>query len=955
MPIVRRDGSASSRGTAGIPIDITLTRAEVNPFIPASLIGTGRTETNYNPRRRLIPLTGNFTTSMLIRAFRPQDVSAEGVITGRPYYGVVTTANRPASNHFGAITPVAIVPSDWRDDNPFSNYYGPTVATFRSVAEPDTNPTTYTNTLYTTGTAFSFSFIAGPGLIRAWLTGGNNRTAGKYWSANPCQGTWTMIADLSFRYQTISNTGLIRTHTFSVRTSGNIVVDDVTAGRPTYPCPGDPPAAPTVTASMITATTALISWNRTGVVNYWQWSTDDETWTRVPGDGNTTSVAVTGLTPNTATTIYIRGVAPRGNTLSGSTSFRTLVGGPLPTTVPTPTVSSSNVGEVSATINWVAGTGGLAVAKWQWSTDNSTWTDVPGGAVPTSLDVENLTPGTGYTYYIRGVSSGGVNSDAGSTSFTTASLPLSPDEPVVAGEVQRSLVGTPGGGSLKTTDRPPAFVVRSNRPSVVWDTSPFIVSPTNIYPDASLPGTEDNRGYADEFDPLPLKWSFFPAPASSAAQASVRVLLNVYDAAGNSIDAGQRTLQLVNNVASFTSTATRVASELSQFDVAGNTAGTQAASQGAPNGWGATPAGDSVGFARIGLQLSALDNASPAASSNTALMEFIPYQGLRLGDISTYNAGAGLVGFECHYYARGITATTQARNNEVAFYKWAIYRRNAAENERPVAGTIREAGQTLTATGAHWVPTGWSMGYRQHAWQTARGQVALVKTGLRNPDTTRLRIAFPSAETTGLLPNGNYTVRLRVIDIYGNQVGPVSHDFVVNRAGGTTTPVSTTLPPGSDAQTIAVVPVPRVYTADGTLTTTANTGLADVTTGLVPGQSIGLSVNVVGTVPSRDDLRDVVGSEGEVVNILVIQRREFSRVSGRDVDRSPRIVSGRIFINTIGGSAGAFFPTFRVLNDDGGVDAIFFDHQLESGVEYQYRCVWINKFSNRSYSTWVPA
>ena len=548
-----------------------------------------------------------------------------------------------------------------------------------------------------------------------------------------------------------------------------------------------------------------------------------------------------------------------------------------------------------------------------------------------------------------------MNSDAGSTSFTTERLPIAPDEPVIAGEVQRSLVGTPGGGSLKTTDRPPAFVVRGNRPSVVWDASPFIVPPPTIYPGATLPGTEDNRGYADEFDPLPLKWSFFPAPASSAAQASVRVLLNVYDAAGNSISAGQRTLQLVNNVASFTSTATRVASELAQFEVAGNTAGTQAASQGAPNGWGATPDGDSVGFARIGLQLSALDNASPAVSSNTALMEFVPYQGLRLGDISTYNAGAGLVGFECHYYARGITATTQARNNDVAYYKWAIYRRNAPENERPVAGTIREAGQTLTASGAHWVPTGWSMGYRQHAWQTARGQVALVKTGLRNPNTTRLRIAFPSAETTGLLPNGNYTIRLRVIDIYGNQVGPVSYNFNVSRAGGTTTPVSTTLPPGSDAQTIAVVPVPRVYTADGTLTTTANTGLADVTTGLIPGQSIGLSVNVVGTVPSRDDLRDVIGSEGEVVNILVVQRREFSRVSGRDVDRSPRIVGGRIFINAIGGSAGAFFPTFRVLNNDGGVDAIFFDHQLESGVEYQYRCVWINKFSNRSYSTWVPA
>ena len=206
-----------------------------------------------------------------------------------------------------------------------------------------------------------------------------------------------------------------------------------------------------------------------------------------------------------------------------------------------------------------------------------------------------------------------------------------------------------------------------------------------------------------------------------------------------------------------------------------------------------------------------------------------------------------------------------------------------------------------------------------------------------------------------MLPNGNYTLRLRVIDIYGNQVGPVSHDFSVSRPGGTTTPVTTTLPPGADAQTIAIVPVPRVYTADGTLTTTTNTGLADVTTGLIPGQSIGLSVNVVGTVPTRDDLRDVIGSEGEIVNILVIERREFSRTSGLDVDRTPRLVSGRIFINQIAGSAGAYYPTFQVLNDDGGVDAIFFDYLLESEVEYQYRCVWINKFSNRSYSTWVPA
>ena len=803
----------------------TWTAAEFQPFIPSRLIGSGVSEQIVNGRITLVG--GN------LRIFRAQDVSAEGVITGRPYYGIRADDTTP-EDHFGPV-----VTTDW-SGNRYS--FSVQVYSVSRAGATTYNVTPRTNVSYLFGrTNILFGLItqARKGRLRFDGTRYNPRTrtnpepggytfTDRYFTGRPCNGSWIYVLDETWAYSTIDANGVTRNYSFSTTRRASYTAPV------TMPCPGDPPSAPTVRVTGITSSTAEVSWTipaNSLLPTRWEVSTDNATWTRVAFDSNSPraeSYTLTGLAPNTSHTVYVRGVAARGAGPTGQHTFRTLAGGPLPMTVTTPTVSSSNVGEVSATINWVAGTGGLAVAKWQWSTDNSTWTDVPGGAVPTSLDVDNLVPDTAYTYYIRGVSSGGVNSDAGSTTFTTASLPIAPDEPVVAGEVQRSLVGTPGGGSLKTTDRPPAFVVRSNRPSVVWDTSPFVVAPTNIYPGATLPGTEDNRGYADEFDPLPLKWSFFPAPASSAAQASVRVLLNVYDTAGNSIDAGQRTLQLVNNVASFTATATRVASELSQFDVAGNVAGTQAASQGAPNGWGATPAGDSVGFARIGLQLSALDNASPAVSSNTALMEFVPYQGLRLGDISTYNAGAGLVGFECHYYAKGITATTQARNNDVAYYKWAIYRRNAPENERPVAGTIREAGQTLTASGAHWVPTGWSMGYRQHAWQTSRGQVALVRTGLRNPDTTRLRIAFPSAETTGLLPNGNYTIRLRVIDIYGNQVGPVSYNFNVSRAGGTTTPVSTTLPPGSDAQTIAVVPVPRVYTADGTLTTTANTGLADV-------------------------------------------------------------------------------------------------------------------------------
>ena len=55
--------------------------------------------------------------------------------------------------------------------------------------------------------------------------------------------------------------------------------------------------------------------------------------------------------------------------------------------------------------------------------------------------------------------------------------------------------------------------------------------------------------------------------------------------------------------------------------------------------------------------------------------------------------------------------------------------------------------------------------------RTPGGRCLLSEPACGTRTRPRLRIAFPSAETTGLLPNGDYTIRLRVIDIYGNQVG----------------------------------------------------------------------------------------------------------------------------------------------------------------------------------------
>ena len=398
MAITRQAGITSGGAhqlARGLSINMSLTWAELGALMPSRLFGTGRTEEFIG---RLV------LTRFFVRMYRPEDVSAEGAITGRPYYGVVTT--RAARDFFGAVTALPVLRTDIVDIAPLSNYKGD--GGLPSSVRVGTGVTsTFTNTLPSTGNAWFLQFHTGRSRSLRFPIGTNiggteAYARDKIWSANPCTGTWVAVYDANFTYQTRTNTGLINNHSISVTQRGNIVVLEAE----NFPCPGDPPPSRVVTSSMVTSSTALISWNaQSGILqpSYWQWSTDEETWTRVPGDGSATSVTITGLTPNTQYTIYIRGVAVRGNSRSGSTTFRTLAGGPLPTTVPAPTVSSSNVGEVSATINWVAGTGGLAVAKWQWSTDNSTWTDVPGGAVPTSLAVENLTPGTVYTYYIRGV------------------------------------------------------------------------------------------------------------------------------------------------------------------------------------------------------------------------------------------------------------------------------------------------------------------------------------------------------------------------------------------------------------------------------------------------------------------------------------------------------------------------------------------------------------------------
>ena len=128
------------------------------------------------------------------------------------------------------------------------------------------------------------------------------------------------------------------------------------------------------------------------------------------------------------------------------------------------------------------------------------------------------------------------------------------------------------------------------------------------------------------------------------------------------------------------------------------------------------------------------DNASPVLIQVMKKNYYIvPYEGMKLSAITSFNAGTRNLGLEINYYSNA-PGTFRARTNEVSMWKCAVYRRGAPEDERPIAGTIREPGQTVYETGAHFIPTGWQIGYQIPENRSPTGEQILVPSSL-NPNS----------------------------------------------------------------------------------------------------------------------------------------------------------------------------------------------------------------------------
>ncbi|WP_062344095.1 cellulase family glycosylhydrolase [Herbidospora yilanensis] len=196
-------------------------------------------------------------------------------------------------------------------------------------------------------------------------------------------------------------------------------------GGGTQPTDTTPPTTPgTPTASSVTATGASLSWTAStdsggsGLAGYNVYRSNG---TQL-GTSATNSLALTGLTPSTAYTVYVRARDGAGNLSANSSSVTfTTSAAPSDTTPPTtpgtPTVSG--VTSSGASLSWTASTdsGGSGLAGYNVYRSNGTQLAT---TTTNSVTLTGLTASTAYTVYVRARDgAGNLSANSSPVTFTT--------------------------------------------------------------------------------------------------------------------------------------------------------------------------------------------------------------------------------------------------------------------------------------------------------------------------------------------------------------------------------------------------------------------------------------------------------------------------------------------------------------------------------------------------------
>ncbi|MFI7574744.1 glycoside hydrolase family 9 protein [Micromonospora sp. NPDC049497] len=216
--------------------------------------------------------------------------------------------------------------------------------------------------------------------------------------------------------------------------SGGGRVWGVEPGAPT-PDTTAPTAPGTPTASAVTATGLTLSWpastDNVGVTGY------EITQAQVGSDAlvllttSTTSLAVTGLTPERTYQFSVRARDGAGNrstaspTVSVTTPARPAPDTTAPTAPGTPTASA--VTATGLTLSWAASTDNVGVTGYRVYRRSGSTDLLMGSPTGTSLAVTGLTASTAYTFHVVAVDA------AGNTSAASAPVTVTTADPPAAG------------------------------------------------------------------------------------------------------------------------------------------------------------------------------------------------------------------------------------------------------------------------------------------------------------------------------------------------------------------------------------------------------------------------------------------------------------------------------------------------------------------------------------------
>ncbi len=244
----------------------------------------------------------------------------------------------------------------------------------------------------------------------------------------------------------ITVTGLTQNTAYLIKLKAvnDVGVSDVESSPVSFTSQGVPTSAPSSLSAIQTDTSVSISFtaaaSSTSLTNY-EYSFNNSSWTALSPADAVSPVTISGLSQNTAYTVYLRGVNSYGSG-AGSTGVGFTTFGP-PTG--TATISSiSSVTQTAATVNFSVAAGGGAITGYDLYVANFTnaWNDT----TASPISVTGLTANTTYTFYVRAKNAYGVGPQSAGVNATTLQAAASSVEYLVIAGGGGGSGGTAGGG-----------------------------------------------------------------------------------------------------------------------------------------------------------------------------------------------------------------------------------------------------------------------------------------------------------------------------------------------------------------------------------------------------------------------------------------------------------------------------------------------------------------------------